>query len=434
MSSQVSFEPAISLDAHLQRVDVFKIGLRNSFQIDFRSARSKKQSAKRCKEGGESNSELFHYLGEVLPLIEPRARAMPKGLRRAYETLRERAEESFWQIYSDFQPMLQSIAQASGIESDQLQPVLGRSVLLFDASRKTKFVTYLEKSLRESVKNLRGKQYAEDFGIPLSAGRLVPQMLWQLDQAAMGAGHSLSNEDADLIVLNFLAAHPTRFSAAMMQRIAHVIRGYRKSVSLDNHELLEPSAPTEERAAGNDCYLEQSEENSHQLRQIMNAISLAQFNENETALVLHRLGLHHDERVYADVASKVTVSSLRKRKQRLLVRLLASRFSSQSPHFGRYLNESVSKSRDKILRQIGDLAEEMGRTKEEFVEKLLNWMSLTDCVYKISILDRERLLAFLLVDRGMGPSPKGTLTTPLFQKLKAALIEQDRLGFPCLGA
>lgn len=433
MSSQVSSKQTVSLDAHLQRVDVFKIGLRNSFEIDFRAARAKKRRG----ENTSSRSELFHYLGEALPLVEPRARALPHGLRQAYESLRERAEESFWQIYYDFQPMVQSIADSSGVDSDLLQPILGRTVLLYEISRKKKFVTYLEKSLRESVKNIRGKQYAQDLGIPLSAGRLVPQLLWQLDQAAMKAGQTLSNEDGERVVVNFLSAHPTRFSMAMMRRISEVIRGHRKDISLDHHEILEPSSSSAEQTIGNDCYVERSDECAHQLGQIMEAISRAQFDEIEMAIVLQRLGLTYDERVYATVASKVTVSSLRKRKQRLLVRLLASRFAPQAQYFGQFLNQSISESRSRILQCISDLAARKGQSEDQVVEKLLNWMSLTECVYKISILDRERLNAFMLPDEAGKPSDHstkpGVLGTPLFQKLKAALIEQDRLGFPCVG-
>ncbi|MCA9135577.1 MAG: hypothetical protein KDB00_02430 [Planctomycetales bacterium] len=416
----------LTLQRHLIRVDVLKLGLRNSFGIDFRSATRRVQTDDR-----EPRSERFHYLAEVFPFIETQVAALGKKQRQAYETIKEHAVESFWQIYSDFQPMVQSIATGSGIDSDRIDPVLGRAILLFDASRRTNFVTYLEKTLRESVKNLRGEIYAQQLGIPLSAGRLVPQMSWALEQAVMQSGNALSPEESDLVVIDFLAQHPCRFSVETMQRIAEAMRQGRRTLSLDVCDgWLEPSSGSGSvsQARGNDCFVEQHDEIQFQLRQIHDAIDRAGFSANEACLVLERLGLSYDERRFQRVAAKRTTASLRKRTMRLLVRLMAARYAPQAPRFAGYLRSTPTAARERLKKSINDCAVEAGVDFKVLVDELLNWMSLSESVYRVSINERGKLAGYLL--QPIGP----TIPSVTFQKLKAALIEQERLGFPCWSA
>ncbi|MCS7467723.1 hypothetical protein NZK35_13805 [Stieleria sp. ICT_E10.1] len=411
------------LEQHLDRLEVLKIGLRNSFGIDLRTA-----SRLVHDDDGEARSQRFHYLPEVFPFLETRVASLGKKRRRAYESIKERAVESFWKLYSDFQPMLQSVAESSGIDADRLDPVLGRSLLLFDASRGTKWVTYLEKSLRESVKNLRGEIYARQLGLPLSAGRLVPQMQWLLQRAAMQSGRQLSAEESDAAVIDFLAHHRARFSRDSMRRIAEAIRCGRREVSLDVcHDWLEPSVGQGEGVSGpgNDGWLEEQEEREFQLRRIDAAIERAGFDAEERCVVLQRLDLPHDQARYDRVASAVTSASLRKRATRLLVRLMAARYAPQAPRFGGLLCRTASAAGAELRQTLAELAAQRGCPSEALAAELLNWMSLSTSVYRLSITQRGCAAEYLSGDTGI------VLASGTFQKLKAALIEQERLGFPC---
>ncbi|MDV6028742.1 MAG: hypothetical protein F9B45_01235 [Phycisphaera sp. RhM] len=412
-----------SLQRHLDRLDVLKVGLRNSFGIDFRTA-----SRLVHDDDGETRSERFHYLPEVFPFLESRVVSLGKKRRRAYEALKEQAVESFWKLYSDFQPMLQAVAESSGVDADRLGPVLGRSLLLFDASRRTKFVTYLEKSLRESVKNLRGQAYARQLGLPLSAGRLVPQMQWVLQRASMQRGRQLSAEESDDVVIDFLRRHRAKFSRDSMRRIAEVMRCGRREVSLDVcHDWLEPSVGQGEGVSGpgNDGWVEEREEREFQLCQIHAAIERAGFDAEESCVVLQRLDLPHDQARYERVASGVTSASLRKRATRLLVRLMAARYAPQAPRFGGLLRRTSSQAAAELRRTLAEFAAERGCQTAALAAELLNWMSLSTSVYRLSITQRGRVAEYLSGDSGTA------LASESFQKLKAALIEQERLGFPC---
>ncbi|QEF97059.1 hypothetical protein Mal15_10940 [Stieleria maiorica] len=411
------------LEQHLDRLDVLKVGLWNSFGIDLRTATRRVQ-----EDDGQTRSERFHYLPELIPFLHARVITLETKQRRAYESVKERATESFWKLYSDFQPMVHVVAESTGIDADRLDPVLGRSLLLFDASRRTKFVTYLEKSLRESVKNLRGEDHARQLGLPLSAGRLVPQMQWVLQRAAMEAGRQLSAEESDAVVIEFLTQHRCKFSNDSMRRIAEVMRRGRGDVSLQScREWLEPSVNPASgvSAAGNDGWLEAQEEHDAQLRQVHAAIDRAGFDADEQCIVLHRLGLPHDQTRYDRVASAVTSASLRKRAARLLVRLMAARYAPQAPRFGGLLHSTSSQAKDALHGTLAALATENGMEPEVLATDLLNWMSLSESVYRVSIAQRGRVAEYLCGD-SIATLPSGT-----FQKLKAALIEQERLGFPC---
>ncbi|WP_182867118.1 hypothetical protein [Stieleria mannarensis] len=411
------------LEQHLDRLDVLKVGLWNSFGIDLRTATRRVQD-----DDGQTRSERFHYLPELIPFLHVRVMTLEPKRRRAYESIKERATESFWKLYADFQPMVHAVAESTGIDADRLDPVLGRSLLLFDASRRTKFVTYLEKSLRESVKNLRGEDHARQLGLPLSAGRLVPQMQWVLQRAAMQAGRQLSAEESDAAVIEFLTQHRCKFSNDSMRRIAEVMRRGRGDVSLQScREWLEPSVNPGSgvSAAGNDGWLEEQEEHDAQLRQIHAAIDRAGFDADDQCIVLHRLDLPHDQARYDRVASEVTTASLRKRGSRLLVRLMAARYAPQAPRFGSFLDSTSSQAKDDLRAGLAVLASETGTEPAALAAELLNWMSLSESVYRVSIAQRGRAAEYLCGDSC------ATLASGTFQKLKAALIEQERLGFPC---
>ena len=65
------------------------------------------------------------------------------------------------------------------------------------------------------------------------------------------------------------------------------------------------------------------------------------------------------------------------------------------------------------------------------VQSLLNWMSLGDTVYKVTISERGRLEQFL-ASLFHSDAVNTAVSGALYNKLKAALIDQDRQGFPCL--
>ena len=416
-----------SLDAltkKLMRVDVFKHAIANKFSIDVRSAKRTVRN-----DEGQLCSLRFHYLAEVESLLEPRVARLVATERRAFRDLAVRAQESFWEVYLDFLPLVHSVATSSGVEPESLEKVLARAILLFDVARKTKFVTYLEKTLRESVKNLRGKRYAEELALPLSAGRLVPQLMWELHQTAMRSGRGLSAEESDTVVIRFLSQHSCRFSAATMRRIARTLREEKHWISIHQcWDSLEPSVGRDGARAGNDCFVDDQDERRHQLQQIEQAMDLAGFDAEDRVLTYARLDLPHDEARHERIASNVTSATLRKRKTRLLVRLMAARYAPQANRFGRYLNTSSMEARDSFRLELTRLSESSRLAFRDVVEDLLNWMSLSDSVYRISILERGRLSAYLRQETRV------ELASPLFQKLKAALIEQDRLDFPCLSS
>lgn len=413
---------ADALSEQLMRVDIFKHAIANTFSIDLRTATGSTR-----ENDGQARSSRFHYLAEVDTLLEPRVSRLTAAKRRAYRDVSQRAQDAFWQIYLDFLPLVHSIATASGVDAERLERVLGRAILLFDVKRKTKFVTYLEKTLRESVKNLRGERYAEELGLPLSAGRLVPQLMWELHQSSMCARQSLSAEESDRVVIDFLRHHSCRFSETSMANIAQTLREDKRWISIDQcWESLEPSARRDGTRAGNDCFVDDQDERRYQLTQIDRAMRRAGFDAQERTLLYARLDLPYDEAMHERIASGVTSASLRKRKSRLLVRLMAARYADQSPRFGRYLNESAKNAHQPFKIEMDGIAAENGCDAESVVEDLLNWMSLSESVYRISILERGRIRCYLR------ESGAAELASPVFQKLKAALIEQDRLSFPCL--
>lgn len=412
-----------SLITHLRRIDVFRLGVLNSFGIDLRRV------GRSTREHGQlGDVQRFHFLPEVLPFLEPKARLLSADQRRAFETLKDQALDSFWVLFADFSCLSDAIAKRAGLDENELDCVLGRTLLLFDPGRKTKFITYLEKSLRESVKNIRGRHYAEQLGLPVSAGRLVPQLLWLLDQASLRIGRELSTEETEETIIAFLTQHRSKFSDGMMRRIAEVLRSGRRQISLDPHAAFTDGLPADGRphspSAGDDCWLDEVDEYRWQLKQIHDAAERARMNAGETALVLSHLDLPFDQEAYERLAGRTTAAALRKRTTRLLIRLSASRYATEAPRCGHLLHQTAMPAHETIrelLRNIGGV----GRHFATVVDELLNWMTLSDSVYRISITERGQLYDYLC-----GQQPP-RINAATFWKLKAALIEQDRSGFPC---
>lgn len=406
------------LQRRLRRIDVFRIGLRNSFGLDLRTA-----TRTTATNSGPSRSERFDYLPEVLPFIEVRARTLPGRRRRAFESLKDDAIDAFWSVYSDFLAMAEARAEQAGVPANELAAALGRAILLFDPSRKTKFVTYLEKTLRESIKNIRGRTYAERLLIPVSAGRLVPQILWLLDQASMDKGDVLSAEQSERLVIGFLREHRSRFSEAMMRRIAETL--LRPTVRHGFHAL--PSTDlfdsrNEVQSAGNDGWLEQDEEYRWQLQQIHEATERVGMDDNDRTLILSRLDLPHDGRRFDRIAARISDAALRKRIARLLVRLSAARYAPQALRFGPLLNTTPAGAWLTLRTLLDDVANEKGCHRRQLVEDVLSEMTLSDSVYRISIAERGTLLEYLCGDS------RTRLAGPTFWKLKAALIQFERTG------
>ena len=142
-------------------------------------------------------------------------------------------------------------------------------------------------------------------------------------------------------------------------------------------------------------------------------------------MVLQRLDLPHDLARYERVASAVTSASLRKRATRLLVRLMAARYAPQAPRFGGLLRRTSSQAAAELRQTLAEFAAQRGCQTAALAAELLNWMSLSTSVYRLSITQRGRVADYLSDDTGT------VLASESFQKLKAALIEQERLGFPC---
>ncbi len=420
-----------SLDRHLENLFVYQLGLKNSFGVDLRS-----DTFSRAPPGGSPQSFLFNYLSEIPPLLEGRVKQLPKGRREAYAKLEDAAVSSFWEVYYRFQPLIHSYARRYGVEVDDLGNVLGRAILLYDKRRGFKFYSYLKKTLRESIKNLRGQMYAEKYCLPLSAGRLMPQLLWMLDQETLRLQRRLSPEEGDRLVIDFLRDHRAHFSESTMRTIAGVARTRVRKVSLNANASHRRDVPGEAAVATDSAAaehpLDAQDEYEHTLRRIHEAIRVAGFDAQEQAIVLERLDLAHDEELYSRIESELSAGSLRNRKMRLLVRFMVAMYAGDSPRFGRFIHAQPQASRTVLRRALDDLADTFGMTTGAVTRCLLNWMSLRDSVYRLSIAERGRLERFLS-DEPLASKQIG-IDGHVYNKLKAALMEQDRLDFPCLSA
>lgn len=431
-------DPA-TLDHHLNRLDQFKLGLANTLGIDFksdtvtRSPGTKSFGAEspgaKPSNDGKPQQLLFNYLTEITPLLESRVRQFPRPARHAYEILAADAIDSFWEIYYRFQPLLHRHARQSGVPIDDLGNVLGRTILLYNKSLGFTFYSYLEKTLRTAVKNLRGRVYADQLHLPLSAGRLMPQILWLIDQETLRLQRRLSPEECDRVVIAFLDTHPAHFAESTMQRIATVARQAWRDVST---ELIEEPALA---GAGNahsplrtSDSLDERDEYEHTLRRIHEAMVRAGFNDREQALLLERLNLAHDETLHAQVENQVTASSMQKRKTRLLVRFLAAMHAPDAKRFGRFLQAEPQASLPILMRAIAETANGKKMETTSLIRALLNHMSLTESPCKISISERGTLEKYLVSES----ESVTKITGHLFNKFKATLIEQDAKDFPCL--
>ncbi len=101
------------LDRHLENIFLFKLGLRNSFGIDFRTHTYSPAAA-----DGRSHAVLFNFLGEVLPLLKSRVQQLPPIRQQVYAKLADSAVASFWEIYYRFQPLIHRCAERSGVTVD----------------------------------------------------------------------------------------------------------------------------------------------------------------------------------------------------------------------------------------------------------------------------------------------------------------------------
>lgn len=421
----------LALERHLERIFVFKLGLSNSFGIDFRQ-----NTYTRKESDGSVKAVLFNYLSEVPPMIVGRIEQLPKRRRDVYQKLEEEAVRSFWEIYFRFQPLLHRYASQHGVDVDDLGNILGRAILLFDKTRGFKFYSYLDKTLRESIKNLRGKMYAEEYCVPLSAGRLMPQLFWLLDQETLRRERRLSPDESDQIILDFLRSHPAQFAESTMQAVALAARTRRRKVSLDNSATREGVGAGSDREqnprTGSD-QVEAEDEYQHALRNIHRAMDRAGFDEREAAIVLERLELAHDEDLYARIESELSAGSLRNRKSRLLVRFMAAFHAGHAARTGRFLHAEPEASRVILRSELDSLAADHEMSTQHFVRQLLNLMSLTGSVYRLSIHERGRLEKFLLPDGDSSTAARSLgIDGHVYNKLKAALMEQEHLGFPFL--
>ena len=426
----VEYLDSDTLERHLENVSLFKTGLLNSFGVDFRSQTCQANSA-----DGQSSTVLFNYLSEALPLVQPQANRLPKRRRAAYNKLADAAVNSFWEIYYRFQPLIHQLADKSGVDIDDLGNILGRTILLYDKNRGFKFFSYLDKTLRESVKNLRGRVYAERLMIPVSAGRLIPQILWLLDQETLRLRRSLTIDESESVVLRYLNQQPARFANATKQQIAQVARELATPISLDTDWLPKNSLGAarcdvrQHDHVGCQDQLDVADEHEFLLRRIAKAADAAMFTDRERAVLFQRLEIIYDQDLYTRVESELTAGSLRNRRAQLMVRFIAAFHSSDASRFGRFLLADPVASKATLSRAIHDSANHLGCSAKQVITALLNHLALVDMPYRVTITQRAQLESFLLAHSGASLT---SISGALFHKLKAGLIDQDRQGFPCV--
>lgn len=420
-----------ALERHLDNLHVFKLGLKNSLGIDFRIPLN--------NEATDSPSLLVNYLSEATPLARTRIKALPKTRRDVYSKLEDEALKSFWEVYYRFQPLLHQHAKRAGVEVDDLGNVLGRAILLYDKDQGVKFYSYLEKTLRESVKNLRGRVLADQYFLPLSAGRVLPQLFWILDQASFKLQRRLSPAESDELVVDYLRHHAAAFSESTMRLVAQVARTRSRTTSLDRTSTTGDHAPTSSLGSLLPAHdpsnpVDDQDEYEFALKKIHAAFERGHFSEREQAILLERLQLSHDEDLLRRIEHETTAGALRNKSQRLLIRFTAALHAEQARRFGRFLHSDPQAARSILIRVLGEFAESRSVTPQSLVQKLLNHMSLTDEVYRLSISERGRLDQFFATS---SPSETkmaqhNTIDGHLFNKFKAALMHQDALDFTCL--
>ena len=415
------------LSRRLHDVYEFKLGLKNSFGIDFRKHSRPSEEAD-CK-----GSVLFNYLSEVLPFAEPQARRLSKHRRQAYERLADQAVSSFWEIYYRFQPLIHRAADEYELDVDDLGNVLGRAILLYDDDRGVRFFTYFKKTLRESVKNLRGRKLADQLHLPLSAGRLLPKIWWLIDKASMQSLRQLTKEETEHLVIQFLQQHPARFGDETIARIAAVAVNGLSTIALDQVPegmvRLDPVKSGLDEFSRSDSSIERIEARDQLRLKIQNALSRGQFDAKETAILLERLGLPHDANLFEQAAGSISVGGLRNRRAQLMVRLIAAVHSDAAIRFGRFLHADPLASKPILHRALTDLTCEWHVGFDWMITQFLNEMTLSTQPYRLTITERGRLESFLLAH----PMKKSSsITGHLFNKFKACLMKQETSGFPCI--
>ena len=411
------------LDRHLENIYVFKLGLLNSFGVDFRHQTYVSRTGETQDDAVTARPVLFNYLSEVLPLVQPQANRLPERRRVAYDNLADAAVNSFWEIYYRFGPLIHRLADKSGVDVDDLGNILGRAILLYDKKLGFKFFSYLDKTLRESTKNLRGRDYAERFRLPQSAGRLMPQILWLVDQETLRLGRCLSIEESESVVLKYLHQQPARFSAATMLRIADAVRSQAAPLPFDQ------TMPFHGANSVYDQNVDDQDEYEYLLSRIARATEKAMLSEREKAILLQRLDLSYDEDLYSRVESELTAGSLRNRRAQLMVRFIAALHSDEAERFGKFLLADPIASKPAMTRALADLAQHYQITPDQTVHFLLNHLALVDAPFKVTIAQRGQLQAFLSAH---DQAPLTKISGQLFHKLKAGLIDQDRQDFPCI--
>ena len=255
----------------------------------------------------------------------------------------------------------------------------------------------------------------------------MPQIFWHLDQAVLKTGRQVTPSESDQIVSEFLRQQPVKFSAHTIQQVAYKARYRIHDVSLD--ESLQQATPPQERSFwgeqnGHQEDVEQREEYELLLSKIHTAIADAGFTMREQAIILQKLELSFDQQLYERIETEFSAGSLRNRKSQLMVRFLAAIHAKDSLRFGRFLRAEPRASQSQLINAIADWSRDHGLTMDQSTSRLLNCMSLSERAYRVTISERGRLESYLV--------SAGTIGGPLHNKLKAALIDQDRQGSPCL--
>lgn len=245
------------------------------------------------------------------------------------------------------------------------------------------------------AKNLRGRVLADQYYLPLSAGRLLPQLIWLLDQEAFKRQRRLTPEESDELIFSHLRGHAASFSESTMRLIAQVARTRTRALSLDRElttsdtfhtTSLHGILPLEDSTST----VDDQDEYEFALRRIRDAFERAKFTPREQAILLARLNLSHDEDLLSRIENELSPGTLRNQKQKLLVRFTAALHAINASHFGRFLNSEAQASRTILRRVLSEFAESRSITAESLIQRILNHMSLTTNAYRLTIAERGR--------------------------------------------
>ena len=245
---------------------------------------------------------------------------------------------------------------------------------------------------------------ADQYYLPLSAGRLLPQLIWLLDQEAFKRQRRLTPEESDELIVSYLRGQAASFSESTMRLVAQVARTRTRALSLDHATTTSDTVhatslhgilPLEDTTNA----VDDQDEYEFALRRIRDAFERAEFTRREQAILLARLNLSHDEDLFSRIENEISPGALRNQKQKLLVRFTAALHAEKAPRFGRFLNSEPQASRVIMRRVLGEFAESRSITAESFIQRILNHMSLTTNAYRLTITERGRLEQFLALNR-----------------------------------